>query len=99
MGASYTPAEYIDVVASSPLEFTPGERAMDTSAGYPLPGLVVERASGMPFFEQYVVSRIFQPPGMPATRFIHPPELVSNRASGYVDVQGTLQHGEPLRPR
>jgi CubicO group peptidase (beta-lactamase class C family) len=93
----YTPAEYIDVVAASPLEFAPGSQSVYTSAGYPLLGLVIQQAAGVPY-EEFVTERIFHALGMGQTRFKHPPDIVEHRASGYVDVEGTLRNGEPLRP-
>lgn len=93
----YTPAEYIGVVAASPLEFEPGSQSVYTSAGYPLLGLVIQQIAGVPY-EQFVTDRIFHPLGMNQTRFKHPPDIVEHRASGYVDVGGKFQHGEPLRP-
>ena len=93
----YTPAEYIDVVAASPLEFAPGSQSAYTSAGYPLLGLVIQQVAGVPY-EQFVTERIFHALGMRQTRFKHPPDIVAHRASGYVDAGGEFRHGEPLRP-
>jgi D-alanyl-D-alanine carboxypeptidase len=93
----YTPREYIELVAASPLDFPPGEKSVYTSAGYPLLGLVIEKVAREPY-EQFVADRIFQPLGMSASRFKHPGEIVFNRAAGYVDVNGRLGNGEPLRP-
>ena len=45
------------------------------------------------------MSRIFRPSGMTDTRFKHPGEIVPHRSEGYVDRNGILQDGEPLRPR
>ncbi len=94
----YTPQEFIDLVATDPLDFTPGERYAYTNSWAPLAGLIIERASGTPF-EQFVTERIFKPARMTDTRFRHPEEIAPRRASGYVDQKGVLQNGEPLRPR
>lgn len=93
----YTPAEYIQVVAASPLDFAPGGQSAYTSAGYPLLGLVIQQVTGLPY-EQFVTDRIFQPLGMEQTRFKHPADIVDHRAGGYVEVDGKLRNGEPLRP-
>jgi len=94
----YTPQEFIDLVARDPLDFAPGERYAYTNSSHPLLGLIVERVSGKSY-EQFVAERIFKPAGMTDTRFRHPEEIVPRRAAGYVDHEGTLQNGEPLRPR
>src|SRR4029453_17260180 len=42
--------------------------------------------------------RVFRPAGMRESRFRRAEEIVPNRASGYVDRNGVLLNGEPLRP-
>jgi len=93
----YTPAEYVGILAAHPLAFEPGERPVYTNGGFPLLGLIVEAVSGRPF-EAFVAERIFKPARMASTRFKHPEEIVERRAAGYLDNNGTLQNGEPLRP-
>lgn len=93
----YTPVEYIRLMAEQPLDFAPGERFAYTNTGFPLLGLVIERASGLSY-EQFVAERIFKPLGMSSTRFRHPEEIVVNRADGYVLANGKLQRGEQARP-
>lgn len=94
---AYTPAEFIEIVARYPLQFLPGDRFAYTSSGYPLLGLVVQRAAGEPY-ESFVARRIFVPAGMTGTRFKHAQDVVRNRAGGYVDSAGVFQNGEPHRP-
>ena len=93
----YTPAEFIAFVARHPLDFPPGSKWAYTNSAFPLLGLVVEKASGMPY-QRFVTERIFKPAGMIETRFRHPPDIVPNRTDGYVDQGGVLLHGEALRP-
>jgi CubicO group peptidase (beta-lactamase class C family) len=93
----YTPKEYIDLIGARPLDFEPGTRWGYTNSSYPLLGIVVERVSGLPF-EKFVTERIFIPAGMKTARFKHPEQIVANRAAGYVDTNGELRNGEPLRP-
>ena len=93
----YTDAEFIAFVARHPLDFPPGSRFAYTNSAYPLLGMVVEKASGVPY-ERFVAERIFKRAGMVETRFRHAGEVVPNRASGYVDQDGVLKNGEPLRP-
>lgn len=94
----YTADEFIKLVSPFPLDFTPGGQWAYTNTGYPLLGMVIERASGESY-EAFMTERIFKPLGMNETRFNHPSYLVPNHAGGYVDVGGILRKGEPLRPQ
>lgn len=93
----YTAQEYIDLIASHPLDFAPGTRWSYTNSAFPLLGFVVEGASGEPF-ERFVTERVFAPAGMVATRFKHAEQVVPNRSGGYIERGDTLFNGEPLRP-
>jgi CubicO group peptidase (beta-lactamase class C family) len=55
----YTADEFVALLGKQPLGFQPGERWNYTN-GFPLLGMVVERASGQPYTE-FVRSRIFAP--------------------------------------
>lgn len=92
----YTEAEFVDLLAAHPLDFTPGERWNYTN-GFPLLGIVVERASGMPYVE-FVRTRIFEPLGLSSARFKSNTDVVPNRADGYLFTDGAYRHGEALRP-
>jgi D-alanyl-D-alanine carboxypeptidase len=92
----YTANEFVDLLGKQPLQFAPGDRWNYTN-GFPLLGLVVERASGMPYVD-FVRTRIFQPLALESARFKSPTEVVPNRADGYLFKDGAYQHGETLRP-
>ena len=92
----YTEAEFVDLLAAHPLQFTPGERWNYTN-GFPLLGMVVERASGMPYTD-FVRTRIFEKLGMASARFKNNIDVVPHRADGYYFKDGAYRHGEPLRP-
>ena len=92
----YTEAEFVDLLAAQPLDFPPGERWNYTD-GFPLLGIVVERASGMPYVE-FVRTRIFEQLGLASARFKSNTDVVPNRADGYLFKDGAYRHGEPLRP-
>jgi D-alanyl-D-alanine carboxypeptidase len=92
----YTPDEFVELLGKQPLGFAPGERWNYTNA-FPLLGIVVERASGMPYVE-FVRTRIFEPLGLESARFKSATEVVPHRADGYVYKDGRYQHGETLRP-
>jgi CubicO group peptidase (beta-lactamase class C family) len=92
----YTAAEFIELVAKQPLQFSPGERWNYTN-GFPLLGIVVERVSGMPYME-FVELRIFKKLGLSSARFKKNGDVVPQRADGYVLKDEAYRHGEPLRP-
>jgi CubicO group peptidase (beta-lactamase class C family) len=94
----YTLDEFVQLLAPLPLLFAPGAQFGYTNSGFPLLGRIVEAVGGRPF-EEYVHERIFAPAGMRDTRFRRPPEVVLRRAAGYVERDGRLENGEPLRPR
>jgi D-alanyl-D-alanine carboxypeptidase len=58
-----TPQAIADAWAKKPLDFEPGSRYQYSNTNYTLAGMVVEKASGMPFF-QFVRTRILQPVGL-----------------------------------
>lgn len=94
----YSPAEFIQLIASRPPDFPPGDQWSYTNSAFPLLGMMIEAVSGKPY-EQVVSERILQPAGMRETRFQHNGEVVPNRAAGYVDSAGVFLNGAPFRPR
>lgn len=92
----YTEAEFVDLLAAHPLDFPPGERWNYTN-GFPLLGMVVERAAGMPY-QDFVRTRIFERLGLASARFKSNTGVVPNRADGYLFKDGAYRHGETLRP-
>lgn len=94
----YTGEEFIDLVKGAPLQYVPGTSWAYTNTGPPLLGIIVERASGVPY-EQFVTERVFKPMGFSTFRFRRQDEIVPNRASGYQLADGKLKNGEPFRPR
>lgn len=75
-----------DILARE-LEFVPGTRFAYGNSGYILAGLIVERASGMPF-EAYLKDRIFGPAGMTRSYIAEPPEPAPPGAKGYLRLDG-----------
>jgi CubicO group peptidase (beta-lactamase class C family) len=86
-----TPQAIADAWAKKPLDFEPGSRWQYSNTNYTLAGMVVEKASGMPFF-QFVRTRILQPVGLTsASDFDVDPRAAT--ATGYI------RYGlGPLRP-
>ena len=92
----YTNAEFVALLAAQPLRFKPGEQWAYTNA-FPLLGMVIERASGLPY-TTFVETRIFKPLGLMSARFKVSGDVVEHRADGYQFVDGKFRHGEVLRP-
>jgi CubicO group peptidase (beta-lactamase class C family) len=76
-----TPQAIADQWAKKPLDFDPGTRYQYSNTNYTLAGMVVEKASGMPFF-QFVRTRILSPLGLNAQDFDASPTAAS--ATGYL---------------
>ena len=76
-------AEAIDVLASMPLDFAPGERYSYSNGGYFLLSQIVERVSGMSFTD-FTTANIFEPLGMSDTHFHGDPgHIIPRRAMSY----------------
>jgi len=86
-----TPQAIADAWAKKPLDFAPGSRWQYSNTNYTLAGMVVEKASRMPFF-QFVRSRILVPTGLTSAMDFD----VSPRAA---NTTGYVRYGlGPLRP-
>jgi D-alanyl-D-alanine carboxypeptidase len=86
-----TPQAIADQWAKKPLYFDPGSRWQYSNTNYTLAGMVVEKASGMPFF-QFVRSRILVPAGLTSAMDFD----ASPRAA---NTTGYIRYGlGPLRP-
>ncbi|HEY8852625.1 MAG TPA: serine hydrolase domain-containing protein, partial [Gemmatimonadaceae bacterium] len=91
MLSATTPQSIADRWGKQPLDFDPGSRWQYSNTNYTLAGMVVEKASGMPFF-QFVRTRILQPLALNTAKDFD----VNPRA---VDATGYLRYGlGPLRP-
>jgi D-alanyl-D-alanine carboxypeptidase len=86
-----TPQAIADAWAKKPLDFAPGSRWQYSNTNYTLAGMVVEKASRIPFFE-FVHSRILVPTGLTSAMDFD----VSPRAA---NTTGYVRYGlGPLRP-
>ena len=91
MLSATTPQSIADRWAKQPLDFEPGTRWQYSNTNYTLAGMVVEKASGMPFF-QFVRTRILQPLALTSASDFDMNPRAAN-ATGY------LRYGlGPLRP-
>lgn len=75
--------------AAEPFDFTPGQALIYNNSAYFLLGLIVERASGMPY-EEYVEKNLFAKLGMDRSSYCSNNEIVPRRARGYTLSPGGL---------
>jgi D-alanyl-D-alanine carboxypeptidase len=91
MLSATTPQSIADRWGKQPLDFAPGSRWQYSNTNYTLAGMVVEKASGMPFF-QFLRTRILQPLALTTASDFDVNPRAAN-ATGY------LRYGlGPLRP-
>jgi CubicO group peptidase (beta-lactamase class C family) len=91
MKQSITPQAIADRWAKRPLDFAPGTRWQYSNTNYTLAGMVVEKASGMPF-SRFVQTRILEPLRLTSARDFD----ASPRAA---DVTGYIRYAlGPLHP-
>ncbi|HEY8560268.1 MAG TPA: serine hydrolase [Pyrinomonadaceae bacterium] len=74
--------DFIKALAAYPLDFEPGARYSYSNSGYNLLGLIIEAASGKPYWD-FMRERIFAPLGMTETFDRDPKYIIKNRATGY----------------
>ncbi len=85
-----TAAEIVKGWASQPLDFEPGTRHQYSNTGYTIAAMVVEKVSGMPFF-QFIQRRVLDKVGMASARNF-------DANSHAVDAMGYIRYGlGPLR--
>ena len=78
-----TAEEILDRWAHKPLDFDPGTKWQYSNTNFVIAGLIVEKASGMPFF-QFVQSKLFAPLGMKSVLDIDHEHLADIDATGYL---------------
>jgi CubicO group peptidase (beta-lactamase class C family) len=83
MREDQTEEQLLKKIAALPLDFQPGEKWNYSNPGYLLLGILIRKASGK-FYGDFLQERIFQPLGMNTTRIINEPDIIPNRAAGYV---------------
>lgn len=85
------PQSIMDRWAKQPLDYAPGTRWQYSNTGFVLAAMIVEKVSGMPFF-QFVQTRLLTPLGLATAR-----DFDANPRA--VDATGYIRYGlGPLRP-
>lgn len=74
--------DFLPLFVNEPLQFEPGSRQAYSNAGYVVLGLLVERLSGVSYYD-YVKKNIYTPAGMTRTRHFAVDSLPPNTAVGY----------------
>jgi CubicO group peptidase (beta-lactamase class C family) len=77
-----SPAQVVDLVKDAPLEFAPGTKWSYDNTGYTLLGMILEKASGVPYAD-FVRTHIFEPLGMTHSLYGSVTAVIPNRAAGY----------------
>jgi len=77
-----TPQSIVDRWAKQPLDFDPGTRWQYSNTNYTIAGMIVEKASGMPFFK-FVQTRILTPVGLTSASDFDANPRAAN-ATGYL---------------
>lgn len=78
-----TAQQIMDRWATKPLDFDPGTRWQYSNTNYVIAGVIVEKVSGMPFFD-FLRSRILAPLGLSSATDIDVSQLVEPEATGYM---------------
>jgi CubicO group peptidase (beta-lactamase class C family) len=87
-----TLADYVSLYGSRPLRFEPGSKWEYSNYGFILLGRVIERVSGMSYYD-YVAKYVYAPAGMMSTGSEPEDSAVEKRAVGY-----TSRAGSALEP-
>ena len=87
----YTEDELLKRAEGIPLAFQPGEKWSYSNLGFVILGILIHKVSGQ-FYGDFLQERIFKPLGMNTARIISEQDIVPNRSSGYVLVNGELKN-------
>jgi len=79
-------ADYLPIFSQLEPYGAVGEKFRYNGAGFMLLGLMIEKATGLPYFD-YIRQNIFAPAGMTQTDFIDLDDVHPNVAEGYVPVR------------
>ena len=82
MRTPVTAQKILDLWARKPLDFEPGTKWQYSNTNFVIAGLIVEKASGMPFLD-FLRQRIFQPLDMKSVADVDQNTLAATDATGY----------------
>lgn len=84
-----TDAEMVGLFKGEPFDFAPGEKWNYSNSGYYLLGMIIEKASGLPY-RRYLQERILAPLGLAATSYCDEAPIIPDRAQGYEVEKGQV---------
>jgi CubicO group peptidase (beta-lactamase class C family) len=86
------PQDVIESLRNLPLNFAPGEKYAYSNTGYHLLAMVIKKVTGK-FWGDFLQEKILGPLQMNDTRVISLADIITNRAAGYLQVDGGLRNG------
>lgn len=89
--------DYVKLYGSRGLQFAPGARAAYSNYGFVLVGVLIERASGMSYYD-YLRRHVFEPAGMKSTDSLPESEAVAGRSRGYMQKDGAWVDNKDTLP-
>jgi CubicO group peptidase (beta-lactamase class C family) len=93
----HTVWDYLALFEDAPVAFEPGSQFSYSNAGFVVLGAVVERVSGLDYFE-YVRQRVYGPSGMRDSDSFERDAVVPNLAVGYTNFFSRGPEPGPARP-
>jgi CubicO group peptidase (beta-lactamase class C family) len=97
MRRDYTEDELLRAFIKLRPSFKPGEKWEYCNTGYQILGFLIRRLTGKSHSD-FMRERVFQPLGMDTARVISESDIVPNRSSGYMMVNGELKNQEWIAP-
>lgn len=91
------PRDVIESLRERPLNFPTGEKYAYSNTGYHLLAMVIQKVTGK-FWSDYLQEKILDPLQMKDTRVISWSDVITNRAAGYLWVDGKLKNGRYIAP-
>ena len=95
--ADYSEEQIYQEIKKTSLLFQPGDQWKYSNLGYVMLGILIRRASGQ-FYGDFLREHVFNPLNMTTARVISDADIIPNRASGYVLVDGHLQNQPWVSP-
>lgn len=89
MSAAHAAERIVHDARQRPLDFEPGTQFHYSNSAYVILGMVIERASGMPF-DDFLAQRIHKPLGMTHSMQDRSDRIIPDRAAGYQLLPGTM---------
>ncbi|MDQ3518949.1 MAG: beta-lactamase family protein [Gemmatimonadota bacterium] len=88
--------DFLQLFVEEPLQFEPGTSRRYSNSGYIVLGELVERVSGIDYYE-YIRRNVYEPAGMTRTAHFRPDSLPANTALGYTRGGRDAPQTAPLR--